>query len=141
MDALVVLTVYSAVAVAYAVVVVRRFGTRDPLAVAWLAAIWPLSLLVAAVLVPLERTRFAPSARYRAPDDAPTATDGTRRPPAADDGAADDGGSDEASAASGAPRGPTESGDDRTPPGPDGDPVPPTDDEGELSPTRQRRRR
>jgi hypothetical protein len=62
-----VVLAYLLAAWAHAIVTARRFGTNDRVAIVWLSALWPLSLLVLAVLLPLERTRFAPSG-WRQPE-------------------------------------------------------------------------
>ena len=62
-----VVLAYLLAAWAHAIVIARWFGTKDRVAIVWLSALWPLSLLVLAVLVPLERTRFA-SSGWRQPE-------------------------------------------------------------------------
>jgi hypothetical protein len=51
----------------------RRVGTSDTVVVAWLSVLWPFSLLVFAVLLPVDRTRFAPSRWQQPARDEPTA--------------------------------------------------------------------
>jgi hypothetical protein len=66
MTALGVVLLYVTVSCAFAAWLRRSFGTSDTVVVAWLSVLWPFSLLVLAVLLPLERTRFA-SSRWRQP--------------------------------------------------------------------------
>ena len=95
MAALILVLAYVLVAFVYAFAVKRYFGTNDLVAVVWLSALWPLSLAVLAVLLPLERTRFAASGWRRPAEDMPRLLEGPSERDATVPGTSSDVGSDE----------------------------------------------